>query len=172
MKISCFRGKLTWYFIGVYIIKKLMFCNRSGSVTRDHLDNSTSEEPTIPTWDFRIQWFIIDIPLSRRHSITDSDLNYVNGIHLKSLLCTLYTCLIPYFVFFLLLDCSSYLSQENYRIEELRVNWINIWNSSVVLVWSRNTILVSSATIILVFFFFYYDRVCIDCVFVIIIICN
>ena len=89
MKISCFRGKLTWYFIGVYIIKKLMFCNRSGSVTRDHLDNSTSEEPTIPTWDFRIQWFIIDIPLSRRHSITDSDLNYVNGIHLKSLLCTL-----------------------------------------------------------------------------------
>ena len=32
----------------------------------------------------------------------------------------------PVFVFFLLLDCSSYLSQENYRIEELRVNWINI----------------------------------------------
>ena len=58
----------------------------------------------------------------------------------------------PVFVFFLLLDCSSYLSQENYRIEELRVNWINIWNSSVVLVWSRNTILVSWATIILVFF--------------------
>ena len=59
----------------------------------------------------------------------------------------------PVFVFFLLLDCSSYLSQENYRIEELRINWINIWNSSVVLVWSRNTILVSSATIILFFFF-------------------
>ena len=32
----------------------------------------------------------------------------------------------PAFVFFLLLDFSSYLSQENYRFEELRFNWINI----------------------------------------------
>lgn len=46
-------------------------------------------------------------------------------------------------MFFFISDCCSHMSQENYRIEELCVNRFNIWNSSVILVWSGNTVLVS-----------------------------
>ena len=62
VKISCFRAKAHLVFHWCLYNKKLIFYNRSGSVTQDLLDNSTSEELTIPPWDFRIQWFIIDIP--------------------------------------------------------------------------------------------------------------
>ena len=110
-----------------------------------------SKELTIPPWDFKIRWFIWSTMVQEtRHHWLWSESSQWNA----PLVFVMYTedMSHPAFVSFLLLDCSSYLSQENYRIEELRVNWINIWNSSVVLVWSRNTILVSSATIILVFF--------------------
>lgn len=48
---------------------------------------------------------------------------------------------------FFISDCSSHMSQENYRIEELCFNWFNIRNSSVILVWSGNTVLVSYYTV-------------------------
>ena len=131
--------------------KTILFYNRLRSVTRDHLDHSTSEEPTIPHWDFRIQWFIWrTMNQETWHHLFWSESSQWNS----PLVFVMYAVDMshPAFIFFLLLDCSSYLSQENYRIEELRINWINIWNSSVVLVWSRNTILVSWATLIILVF--------------------
>ena len=116
-----------------------------------NLDHSISEEPTIPPWDFRIQWFI----WRTMNQETWNHLFWSESSQWNSaLVFVMYAVDMshPAFIFSLLLDCSSYLSQENYRIEELRINWINIWNSSVVLVWSRNTILVSWATLIILVF--------------------
>ena len=47
------------------------------------------------------------------------------------------------YMFFFISDCCSYMSQENNRIEELCLDRFNIWNPSIILVWSGNTVLVS-----------------------------
>lgn len=53
------------------------------------------------------------------------------------------------YMFFFISDCCSYMSQENYRIEELCFDRFNIWNPSIILVWSGNTVLVSSCSLLL-----------------------